>query len=185
MEHLPEPFGFESRAFAVPHDKNDLRLEARVVLNQFFFQLDAVHVAVVQFQPVLPDNGVGGFLERNRLQAEIVQKLADNVSHADIMVEQECRQSLSRHGVGMAAVLVPDPPQPERPIFYSQHFRQLRSISPAQAAVGPARHEIGDALGGCPMDLFDEPPDQVSFGCHKYEKTGQGVCGRKPQQIGS
>ena len=182
MEYLPEPFGFEARAFAVPHDKNDLRLEARVVLDQFFFQLAAVHVAVVEFQPVLPDNGVGGLLERNRLQAEIVQKLADNVPDADIMVKQECRQSLGRHGIGIASVLVPDPPEPERPIFYFQHFRQLRSISPAQAAVGPARHEIGDALGGCPMNLFDEPPDQISFGCHNLRKRGKGSVGGSPSK---
>jgi len=131
LEYLAESFGFEARTLAVPHDENDLRLEARVVLNQFFFQLALIHVAVVQFQPVLSDNGVGGFLERNRLQAEIVQKLADNVPDANIMVEEECRQSFGRHGIGIASVLVPDPPEPERPIFYFQHFRQLRSIGAA------------------------------------------------------
>ena len=109
MEDLSESFGFEARAFAVPHDENDLRLEARVVLDQFFMKLVFIHVAVVQFQPVLPDNGVGWFLERNRLQAEIVQKLADNISDANIMVKEECRQRFGRQGIGIAAVLVPDP----------------------------------------------------------------------------
>jgi len=71
----------------VPHYKNELDVEVGVILNQLFFELDAAHVAVVQFKAVLPDRGVGWFLERNLLHSSVVQKLSDNISNTNVMVE--------------------------------------------------------------------------------------------------
>lgn len=79
------------------------------------------------------------------------------------MVEQESRQSLGKNRIGEVAVLVPDPLEADSPIFYFPHFRQFRRINAAYGAVASALHEIGHVAGCRPMNLFDEPPDQVSF----------------------
>ena len=60
------------RAFAVPHYKKDLDIEAGVIRNQLFFELAFAHVAVVQFKAVLPDRGVGRSLKRNILYSSVV-----------------------------------------------------------------------------------------------------------------
>lgn len=60
------------RALAVSHYENELDVEAGVILNYLFFELAFAHVAVVQFEAVLPDRGVGWLLERNLLHSSAV-----------------------------------------------------------------------------------------------------------------
>jgi len=57
------------------------------MLNQFFFELDAAHVAVVQFDAVLPDRGVGRPFKSYFLHSTAMQKLSDDISNAYVMVE--------------------------------------------------------------------------------------------------
>lgn len=71
----------------MPHYENELDIEVGVMLNQFFFKLAFAHVAVVQFEAVLPDRGVGRSLKSYFLQATAMQKLSDNIPDGDVMIE--------------------------------------------------------------------------------------------------
>jgi hypothetical protein len=82
------------------------------------------------------------------------------------MIKKESRQSFGRHCVGIFAVLVLDPLQAERGVFLSLHLAEFGRIGAKDFVGAFAFHEVGDITGRCPMNLFDEPADQVPF-CHK------------------
>jgi len=88
-----------------------------------------------------------------------VEKLSDNISQADIVIEQERRQGFGKHRVSVFAVLVLDPFQSERTVFLSLHFGKLGRVGAEDFSIASAFHEIGDILGRCPTNLFYEPPD--------------------------
>ena len=78
-------------------------------------------------------------------------------------------------------VLVFDPLKADCPVFLPEHFRQLGRVGFEDLAVTFSFQKESDIAGRCPLNLFDEPPNQVPF-CHNMKTWGGGL-GRKPQHM--